>query len=140
MGSPEKDGYDDEHPKHRVRITQPFHLGVYEVTQAQYQAVMGNNPSRFSSNGRGKEKVAGESTDNYPAERVSWLDAVGFCNRLSEKEGLKPFYQLGAGTARVLDWAGPGYRLPTEAEWSMLAEPGTTHPVLLCGDASARRY
>jgi formylglycine-generating enzyme required for sulfatase activity len=117
MGSPEGEGEGYEHPQHRVRITRTFYLGVTEVTQAQYEAVMGNNPSYFSSNGDGKDKVAGQSTDNHPVERVSWLDAVEYCNKLSEKEGLKPFYELEAGSARVPDWAGPGYRLPTEAEW-----------------------
>ncbi len=115
MGSTVGDA--DEHPRHRVRITRPFYLGVYEVTQKQYRDVMGSTPSRFSSNGDGKARVSGELIDNYPVESVSWLDAVEFCNRLSEKEGLKPFYEIEAETARVPDWAGPGYRLPTEAEW-----------------------
>jgi len=78
---------------------------------------MGNNPSFFSSTGGGKDKVVGQPTDQDPVENVSWLDTVVFCNKLSEKEGLKPFYELEPGTARVPDWAGPGYRLPTEAEW-----------------------
>ena len=119
MGSPDDDSAagGSEKPQHRVRITRPFYLGVHEVTQAQYQEVMGNNPSFFSSTADGKAKVAGQSTDQNPVECVSWLDAAEFCNKLSEKEGLKPFYELEAGTARVLDWRGLGYRLPTEAEW-----------------------
>ena len=104
-------------PQHRVRITKPFYLGVHEVTQAQYEAVMGKNPSHFSTNGRGKDRVAGESTDRYPVENVSWLDAIQFCNKLSEKEGKKPFYEIDGEDIRVPDWNGPGYRLPTEAEW-----------------------
>ena len=58
MGSPDddKDAGSDEKPQHRVRISKPFYLGVYEVTQAQYEAVMGNNPSYFSANGGGKER------------------------------------------------------------------------------------
>jgi len=111
------DAVDDERPQHRVRVTRPFYLGVYEINQAQYQAVMGNNPSWFSSNGSGKDKIAGQSTDRHPVESVSWLDAVKFCNKLSEMEGLKPFYEINGETVRVLDWTGPGYRLPTEAEW-----------------------
>ena len=89
MGSPDddKDAENDEKPQHRVRITRPFYLGVYEVTQAQYQAVMGNNPSWFSANGEGKDSVAGQSTDRHPVEKVSWLDAVKFCNKLGEMEG-----------------------------------------------------
>ena len=127
MGSPEGDdqAFGEEKPRHRVRISRPFYLGVHEVTQAQYEAVMGNNPSYFSSNGGGKDKVAGQSTENHPVEQVSWLDAVQFCNKLSEKEGLKPFYEIEAGAARVRDWTGPGYRLPTEAEWEYACRAGS---------------
>ena len=49
-----------------MRITRPFYLGVYEVTQAQYQAVMGDNPSYFSATGGGKDEVAGQSTEQHP--------------------------------------------------------------------------
>ncbi len=126
MGSPddEKDADNDEKPQHSVRITRPFYLGVHEVTQAQYQAVMGKNPSYFSATGGGKDKVAGRSTDQYPVESVSWLDAVTYCNRLSEKEGLKPFYEISGETVRAADWKGPGYRLPTEAEWEYACRAG----------------
>jgi formylglycine-generating enzyme required for sulfatase activity len=77
MGSPaaDKDAYDDEKPQHQVRITQPFYLGVTEVTQGQYRAVTGQNPSQF------------QGADNLPVETVSWNDAVAFCNALSTKEG-----------------------------------------------------
>ena len=51
-----------------MQITRPFYLGVYEITQAQYQAVMGDNPSYFSSSGEGKDRVAGQSTDRHPVE------------------------------------------------------------------------
>jgi formylglycine-generating enzyme required for sulfatase activity len=130
MGLPARrgdlDGRDDERPQHRVRITRPFYLGVYEVTQAQYQAVMGVNPSYFSSSGAGKDVVAGQSTERHPVERVSWLDAVRFCNRLSEQEGRKPFYEIDRQDVRVPDWDGPGYRLPTEAEWEYACRGGST--------------
>jgi len=117
MGSPDRTGEDDEHPQHEVRITRPFYLGVTEVTQAQYEAVMGNNPSHFSATGGGKDKVAGQSTEQHPVEQVSWLDAVKFCNKLSELEGRKPFYEIEGERVSVPDWLAPGYRLPTEAEW-----------------------
>ena len=119
MGSPDddKDAENGEKPQHRVRITRPFYLGVYEVTQAQYEAVMGNNPSYFSANGGGKESVAGQSTDRHPVENVSWLDAVKFCNKLGEMEGRAAFYEIDGENVRVPDWNRPGYRLPTEAEW-----------------------
>jgi len=117
MGSPDGTGDKDEHPQHEVRITRPFYLGVTEVTQAQYEAVMDSNPSWFASTGQGKDQVAGQSTSQHPVENVSWLDAVKFCNKLSEMEGRKPFYEINEGTVRVPDWKASGYRLPTEAEW-----------------------
>jgi formylglycine-generating enzyme required for sulfatase activity len=114
MGSPDNDegAGPEEKPQHKVRIS-PFYLGIYEVTQAQYKAVMGNTPSSF------------KGSDDLPVEKVSWLDAVKFCNELGEKEGLKSFYELEAGTARVPDWAGSGYRLPTEAEWEYACRAGS---------------
>jgi len=117
MGSTDGTGDENEHPQHEVRITRPFYLGVTEVTQAQYEAVMDSNPSWFASTGQGKDKVAGQSTSQHPVENVSWLDAVKFCNKLSEMEGRKPFYEINEGTVRVPDWKASGYRLPTEAEW-----------------------
>jgi hypothetical protein len=73
MGSPESDSdaYDDEKPQHTVRITKPFYLGVTEVTQEQYERVMGTNPSNFKG-------------AQLPVEQVSWEDAVEFCRKLSE--------------------------------------------------------
>ena len=111
-----------------MRISRPFYLGVYEVTQAQYEAVMGNNPSCFSANGGGKDRVAGQSTDRYPVENVSWLDAIQFSNKLSEKEGKKPFYEIDGKEIRVPDWNGPGYRLPTEAEWEYACRANAPTP------------
>jgi formylglycine-generating enzyme required for sulfatase activity len=124
MGSPDGEGDDDEHPQHEVRITRPFYLGLAEVTQGQYEALMGNNPSDFSASGEGKDSVVGQSTDGHPVERISWLDAVRLCNRLSGKEGLKPFYEIERDSARVLSWDGVGYRLPTEAEWEYACRAG----------------
>jgi len=76
MGSPEgeEERDDDEGPQHKVRITRPFYLGVYEVTQEQYEKIMGENPSSFKGASR-------------PVENVSWDNAVEFCRRLSRKEG-----------------------------------------------------
>ena len=111
MGSPEseKERNSNEY-QHRVRITQPFYLGVYEVTQAQYERVMGKNPSFFSTSGSGKDRVAGKNTSEYPVEQVSWDDAVEFCRRLSN---------LPAERA-----AGNVYRLPSEAEWEYACRAG----------------
>src|SRR5262249_54635527 len=87
MGSPDDASEADgaEKPLHRVRITRPFYLGACEVTQAQYEAVMRENPSHFSANGAGKDRVPGQSTAQCPVENVSWFDAIQFCNKLSAK-------------------------------------------------------
>src|SRR5262249_48948193 len=78
MGSPnrEPERYPDEGPQHQVVITRPFYLGAYPVTQRQYTAVMGENPSYF-------QEARGGGPD-FPVERVSWDDALAFCRRLSE--------------------------------------------------------
>jgi formylglycine-generating enzyme required for sulfatase activity len=112
MGSPDSDQYakDDEKPQHQVRITRPFYLGVTEVTQGQYRSVTGMTPSYF------------KGSDDLPVEQVSWNDAIAFCNKLSDREGLKPYYQSGAGVPS----GGDGYRLPTEAEWEYACRAGTT--------------
>ncbi|RKY30135.1 MAG: formylglycine-generating enzyme family protein [Candidatus Omnitrophota bacterium] len=94
MGS--ENSWYDEKPAHKVTITKPFCIGIYPVTQAEYEAIMGVNPSYFYF-GR----------TNRPVEMVSWHDAKEFCRRLSEKEGKT-------------------YRLPTEAEWEYCCRAGTT--------------
>ena len=129
MGSPSDDAEaeNDEKPAHRVRIS-AFYMGTHEVTQAQYESVMGINPSYFSSNGCGKNKVAGRPTDQYPVEYVTWLDAVRFCNALSARDGFPPFYEINGETAEnveIPNKRGPGYRLPTEAEWEYACRAGT---------------
>ena len=125
MGSPAGEGLDAEHPRHAVRITRPFYLGIYEVTQGQYQAAMGRNPSSF------------HGSADLPVVLVSWLDAVRFCNTLSERKGLKPFYETDGDNVRVPDWGGSGYRLPTEAEWEYACRAGST-TVFGFGDDQAR--
>ena len=104
MGSPKAEARrsGDEGPRHEVKLTRDFSLGVYPVTQAEYQQVVGSNPSRFADNNR------------RPVERVSWLDAVAFCNRLSELEQRPTFYEVNDQEVRL--FGGHGYRLPTEAE------------------------
>ncbi|HOX39522.1 MAG TPA: formylglycine-generating enzyme family protein [Candidatus Brocadiia bacterium] len=97
------DTYEWERPRHRVRITKPFWMGVTEVTQAQYEAVMGKNPSSF------------KGADN-PVENVNWDNAVEFCRRLTEKDANSG---VGAGLKPA-----PIFRLPTEAEWDYACRAG----------------
>jgi formylglycine-generating enzyme required for sulfatase activity len=115
MGSPhdEEGRYDDEQ-QHEVQITRPFYLGVHEVTQAQFQKLMGFNNSWFSPAGRGKDRVKGKVTDNFPVESASWHDARTFCERLSALPAEKK--------------AGRRYRLPSEAEWEHACRVGTESP------------
>ncbi len=124
MGSPDPNAPPNEKPEHKVRITTPFFVGVTEVTQAQYEAVTGNNPSYFSPKGEGRDKVAGKPHGDYPVEQVSWFDAALFCNGLSKKEGLAPYYRLNGEEVIVPDPRGRGYRLPTEAEWEFACRGG----------------
>ena len=97
MGSPSNElkRDDDEGPQHEVTIP-AFYLGKYQVTQAQWEAIMGSNPSNFTG-------------ANLPVERVSWNEAVEFCQKLSQK-------------------SGKDYRLPSEAEWEYACRAGTTTP------------
>ena len=114
MGSPsEEEGRFDDETRHHVSMKRGFTLGTTEVTQALYEGVMGVNPSHF------------EGARN-PVENVSWYDAVAFCNRLSDQEGLEPAYRISGETV-TWDRSAEGYRLPTEAEWEYAARAGGEH-------------
>jgi formylglycine-generating enzyme required for sulfatase activity/serine/threonine protein kinase/Tol biopolymer transport system component len=119
MGAPDGEykAFSDERPQRLVRITEPFYLGVYEVTQGEYGKVMGTNPSVFQiQHPRDRERLGLmlRDTDRFPVENVSWDDAVQFCQRLSGRPEEKA--------------AGRVYRLPTEAEWEYACRAGTTTP------------
>ena len=105
-----KDGTSEYNPPpHRVKV-HAFYIGRTEVTQAQWKAVMGNNPS----------KTPGSA---LPVEKVNWFNAVDFCNKLSLKAGLHPAYRRTGNTV-MCDWNVDGFRLPTEAEWEFAARGG----------------
>jgi formylglycine-generating enzyme required for sulfatase activity len=99
MGSPDSDNEarDNEKPRHRVRIAKPFYLGKYLVTQEQWEAVMGNNPSNFKG-------------PKNPVEQVSWDDCRPFFDKLNAKSGP----------------GGGKFSLPTEAQWEYACRAGST--------------
>jgi formylglycine-generating enzyme required for sulfatase activity len=113
MGSPqsETDRESDE-AQHEVTLTRPFLMSATEVTQGQWEAVMGSNPSNF------------KGSKDLPVENVSWYNCVEFCNKLSAREGLTPAYTI-QGTDVSWNRAATGYRLPTEAEWEYACRAGT---------------
>jgi len=105
MGAPSSEsGHQSDEVQHRVTLTKGYWLGKYEVTQGQWQAVMGSNPSNFKNAG-----------SNAPVESVSWDDAQEYCKKLTAKE-------RAAGRLP----SGYEYTLPTEAQWEYACRAGTT--------------
>ncbi len=108
-------GRDNERPATRVTLTQPFWIGRTAVTQGQYQAVMGTNPSQFTAAGR-----------DAPVEKVSWEDAMAFCAKVTDRE---------KAAGRLL--TGYAYTLPTEAQREYACRAGTEGPFAGELDATA---
>ena len=114
MGSPETENWRiDDETRHEVTVS-GFRMSPYEVTQAEYERLMGVNPSSFKG-------------DNLPVEGVTWLDAVRFCNAMSAEAGLTAAYVIDGETV-TWDRSANGYRLPTEVEWEYACRAGTTTP------------
>jgi formylglycine-generating enzyme required for sulfatase activity len=118
MGSPpDEEGSGDDERRHEVTISRDYHLGMHEVTQAQYTKIMGKNPSHFQGDAVAERHpetnrvVKDVDSANHPVEQVSWEDAVEFCQRLSALPEEKK--------------AGRVYRLPSEAEWEYACRAGT---------------
>ena len=109
----DNDGSGDNTPVHTVTVS-GFRMGKYEITQKQYRTVIGAHPSGLND------------CDDCPVRQVSWLDAVAFCNALSDREGRQKVYTInGADVSSNL--SANGYRLPTEAEWEYAAGGGSSN-------------
>jgi len=133
MGRTTGSGDSNELPTHQVTLNS-FSICKYEVTQSEWQAIMGSNPANDYGVG-----------DNYPVYSVSWYAVIKYSNLRSMNEGLTPVYSISGSTnpdnwgavptsdnttwdAAICNWSANGYRLPTEAEWEYAARSATNTP------------
>jgi formylglycine-generating enzyme required for sulfatase activity len=157
--SPEEPGRGSNETQHEVTLSAGFYMAKYQVTQDLYTSVMGSNPSYFTGvpvdgDTTDRSTPQGETQGKRPVERVSWYDALVFCNKLSAQEGLSPVYKINNSTNPTVWGAVPtatwnsgtsqydyegdhaawdavtkvsganGYRLPTEAAWEYACRAG----------------
>ncbi len=113
MGDRYNEGVWDELPVHDVTVNS-FYISKYELTQDEYEPVMEENPSHYLG-------------ENRPVESLTWYEAIEYCNKLSEMEGLEVCYTFNSDSTISCDFTKNGYRLPTEAEWEYAARGGVHH-------------
>lgn len=137
MGDWSGDGEPDERPVHTVKLSD-FYIGRYEVTVEEYMVFVNATNSHYPDWLRegGKYNIDTGSNDYYkhfgnaltngthPIVGVSWLNAVSYCNWLSEQDNYRPVYTIINRDNVIADWEANGYRLPTEAEWEYAARSG----------------